>query len=101
VRRRRLLQWLAVTVLAAAAPACGAKAAPKTVELEVRGMVCESCVEAITHTVSGLEGVTKCEVDLESERAHVTYAPDVIEVAAIEAAIDELGYDATPLTAGE
>lgn len=64
-------------------------------------MVCESCVEGITHTVSHLEGVAACEVDLATERARVTFAPDVIDVAGIEAAIDKLGYDATPLSAPE
>lgn len=100
MRRRPILGLIAAAVLVALGAACGAKAPPKTVDLAVHGMVCHSCVEGITHTVSRLEGVTKCEVDLEAERAHVTYAPDVIEAAAIEAAIDELGYEATVLPEG-
>lgn len=100
MRRRRILTLLTAAVFAGASAACGAKAPPKTVELEVRGMVCHSCVEGITHAVSRLEGVSECEVDLETERARVTFSPDEIEVAAIEAAIDGLGYEATPLPEG-
>jgi copper ion binding protein len=76
----------------------GCRGAPPTmqVELAVSGMTCEDCVQAITHEVGRLEGVRSVRVDLEAGTAVVTYTKGVIEPAAIEAVIDQIGYDAEP-----
>jgi copper ion binding protein len=66
------------------------------VEIAVSGMVCDSCVQAITHEVGRLEGVQSVEVDLENGKAVVLYAEGVVEPAALEQTIDGLGYTATP-----
>lgn len=82
------------------------KTEPQTVTFEVEGMVCESCSEAITGKVSGLEGVTACTVDHEAGTAVVTFTPGegeldkdpAVAVATIEEEIESLGYEATAPT---
>jgi copper chaperone CopZ len=66
------------------------------VEIDVDGMVCDSCVQAITHEVGRLEGVESVEVDLASNTAVVVYAEGKIDPAALEQTIESLGYGATP-----
>lgn len=80
---------------------------PRTLsqELSVSGMVCDSCVQGITYEVGRIEGVHSVVVDLEAGRATVVFTEGAIEPAAIEAAIDNMGYEAalageaTPATA--
>lgn len=64
------------------------------VELSVQGMVCESCVEGITYEVGRLEGVRSVVVDLELGKATVVFTEGAIAAAAIESAIDNMGYEA-------
>lgn len=79
------------------------KPQPQTVTFEVEGMVCESCSDAITGKVSGLEGVSECTVDHEAGTAVVTFTPGEGELdkdpkvaqATIEDEIESLGYEAT------
>lgn len=76
-----------------------------TVELELGGMVCESCAHAIAAAVEKKDGVRACRVLLRpapagqpgvAGRATVEYDPARIDAAAISAAISALGYTATP-----
>ena len=76
--------------------ACSPAADPVTVELQVGGMVCESCSEAITAAVTRLDGVLACEVDHATGRAVVRHDPARTDRAAIAAAITRLGYTVTP-----
>lgn len=89
---RALLLCVALTMVAC-------RGEPKNlmrVEIAVSGMVCDSCVQGITHEVGRLEGVQLVEVDLESGMAVVVYAEGEIEPAALEQKIEALGYTATP-----
>lgn len=74
--------------------ACGAAGTPVTAEIQVRGMVCESCVEAIEHEVGRMEGVARCTVDLEAEKATVEFDSGKVALADITAKIQKLGYEA-------
>lgn len=85
-----LLRALSILLLAVAAACTNAD---RTVVVDVQGMHCESCVNAITETVSAMEGVRSVEVSLEAERASVVAGPGVKD-AALEAAIRDLGYEA-------
>jgi copper chaperone len=57
----------------------------------VPGMSCGHCKAAVTDEVSGVEGVTGVDVDLDSKRVVVHGAADE---AAVRAAIEEAGYEA-------
>lgn len=92
---RRLATCL-LGVLALAA--CPSEPRAMQVEIAVDGMVCDSCVQGITYEVGRLEGVSSVEVDLEGGKAVVVYAEGVIDPAALEQKIEDLGYVATPGT---
>ncbi|MEZ5239650.1 MAG: cation transporter [Microthrixaceae bacterium] len=64
----------------------------ETETFEVVGMTCEHCVSAVRGELAALAGVTDVEVDLASGRVSVTSA-EPLEAAALEAAVDEAGYE--------
>jgi copper chaperone len=74
----------------------GIDAAGETVaiNLTIKGMHCNGCVNSIASTVGGMEGVSACEVSLEEESAVITVADASIAPRIVER-IDELGYSAT------
>jgi copper chaperone CopZ len=78
---------------AALLTACREQARVMQVEIAIEGMTCESCVEAITHELERLEGVSKVEVEL--GKARVTFTEGQREPAEFERAIEAIGYDAT------
>ena len=58
----------------------------------VRGMTCDHCVRAVTSELEAVEGVRQVDVDLASGAVRVTSdAP--LPVQAVEAAVDEAGYE--------
>jgi copper chaperone len=62
-----------------------------TTVYQVEGMTCDHCKNAVTQELSGLEGVTLVEVDLEGGTATVVSADD-LAIDDVRAAIDEAGY---------
>jgi copper chaperone CopZ len=75
--------------------ACG-DTPPTTAELTVRGMVCSSCEQAIEQAVARLDGVLEVDADHAGEKLVVVFDPGTIDLVGIEAAVDRLGYDASP-----
>jgi copper chaperone len=63
----------------------------KTV-LNVEGMECEHCVEAVKTAVEELDGITSVVVDLDSNTATIEHDPAVSSVDKIKFAIEEQGY---------
>ena len=86
----------ALATLSAGPAACApAPAADATTELQIDGMVCASCSEAITAALRKLPGVHEVRVD------HVTGAAVIrhdarSDRAALVAAVTALGYTAAP-----
>ena len=70
----------------------------KTVELEITGMTCDHCVNAITTAVKEIPGVSDAEVSLEGKSAVIS--GDAFDVQKILEAIEEEGYSAA-LKSGE
>ncbi|MFI7679418.1 heavy metal translocating P-type ATPase [Actinophytocola sp. NPDC049390] len=66
-------------------------------ELVVGGMTCASCAARIENMLNEMDGVT-ASVNYATEKAKVTFEPSV-QVSDVVAAIEELGYTATPPTA--
>jgi copper chaperone len=60
-------------------------------EYTVTGMTCGHCVASVTEEVGALAGVRDVAVDLATGKVTVTSAAP-LEVAAVEAAVDEAGY---------
>ena len=59
--------------------------------LTVVGMTCDHCVRSVTEEVSEVAGVTEVEVDVTSGR--LTVSGSGVSDAAIEAAVEEAGYE--------
>jgi copper ion binding protein len=64
--------------------------------LKVRGMSCEHCVRAVSKALEELPGLSDVRVELKSSTASFKYDPAKTDLAAIEAAIVEAGYEAAP-----
>jgi copper chaperone CopZ len=58
-------------------------------------MTCDHCVRAVTGDLTRLAGVTDVAVDLGTGRVDVVSAAP-LSLAAVEAAIDEAGYQLCP-----
>lgn len=67
----------------------------KTVVIPVQGMTCASCAAAIERALRKLSGVHEASVNLATERATVSYEPDIVRLSTIKQAITAAGY--TPL----
>ena len=65
----------------------------KKITLNVEGMSCSHCVNAVKNAVTALDGVSEVEVDLEGKTATVEYQADEVTLERIKEAIEEEGYD--------
>lgn len=64
----------------------------QTLELNVHGMSCGSCVKHVRHALAGVVGVRDAQVDLALAKATVQ-ADDAVTVDALRAAVVEAGYE--------
>jgi copper chaperone CopZ len=96
---------LAVNLFALLLGACGdssppdsrvSDAAPIVLHLQVDGMHCQGCVDAITDKVGRVDGVVDCRVNLENRQADVAVR-QATAGPAVQRAIEGLGYKVTPL----
>ncbi|VWB54893.1 putative cation-transporting ATPase membrane protein [Burkholderia lata] len=85
-----------VTDAGAAAFAPAAPAAPASIELDIDGMTCASCVSRVEKALAKVPGVTRASVNLATERATVDAAPEVT-AARLADAVKQAGYGATPV----
>ncbi|MCJ8499269.1 heavy metal translocating P-type ATPase [Desulfatitalea alkaliphila] len=64
-------------------------------ELPITGMTCANCASNVERTLNKkVAGVVAADVNFGSERAQVTYLPDLITVEQMVAAIEKAGYGA-------
>lgn len=70
-----------------------------TTVIDVDGMTCNHCVKAVTSEVSALDGVLDVSITLrESVPSAVTVvSEEVLDEAALRAAVDEAGYTVTAI----
>ena len=61
-------------------------------DFPVTGMTCASCVNRVEKALKKADGVLDASVNLATERATVTYAPGVANFAALQAAVEAVGY---------
>jgi copper ion binding protein len=86
----------ALVLCAALLSACRQEPRVMQVEIQVDGMTCNACVQAITHELGRLEGVREVEVDLAGGKARVVFTEGLIDPAALEQTIEKIGYEAAP-----
>lgn len=63
------------------------------VTLNVKGMSCGHCINAIESNVGELSGVSKVAVNLSDGKVDVEYNPTEVSLDAIKETIDDQGYD--------
>ena len=66
----------------------------QTLHFDVQGMTCGGCTSSVQRALSQLDGVSRVEVNLNPGSASVTVEPGVVSAAQIEAALDDLGFEA-------
>lgn len=92
-RRLRLALLLALAPLSAGSGACtSAPAADATTELQIGGMVCDSCSQAISAALRKQDGVHDVRVDHVTGQAVIRHDPARSDRAALVAAVTALGY---------
>ncbi|HDR9812644.1 TPA: copper-translocating P-type ATPase [Burkholderia cenocepacia] len=70
--------------------------APASIELDIDGMTCASCVSRVEKALAKVPGVTRASVNLATERATVD-ASDDVSAAQLVDAVKQAGYGATPI----
>ncbi|MEW9676811.1 copper chaperone CopZ [Lentibacillus sp. L22] len=61
--------------------------------LNVQGMSCGHCVNAIEGNIGELNGVEAVQVHLQDGKVDVTFDPEKLDLKDITEAIEEQGYD--------
>ncbi|KAK9766013.1 Cu(2+)-transporting P-type ATPase [Basidiobolus ranarum] len=64
-----------------------------TIELDIKGMTCQSCVKAIESVLLPNPGVIDLRVSLEQNNATVTFEEDVIALKEIVSTIEDCGFE--------
>ena len=67
----------------------------KELIMQVDGMTCDGCANAVRRTIRGLDPGAEVEVDLAHGRITATTRAQALEVAA---ALDKAGYEAKAMT---
>jgi len=62
------------------------------VTIKVGGMTCVMCAGTIEDALKRLDGITGANVNLSSEKAYITYNPDMTAVSEMKKAISDAGY---------
>ncbi len=65
----------------------------ETKVLNVEGMSCSHCENAVKKAVGALNGVASVGVDLKGKKVTVEYDSEKVTVNAIKDAIEDQGYD--------
>ncbi len=60
--------------------------------LKIGGMTCVMCVKAIEHGLNNIDGISNATVNLTSEKAYVTYNPQMVSITDMKNIIVDLGY---------
>ncbi|RQU23837.1 Cu(2+)-exporting ATPase [Burkholderia cenocepacia] len=70
--------------------------APASIELDIDGMTCASCVSRVEKALAKVPGVMRASVNLATERATVDASNDV-SATQLADAVKQAGYGATPI----
>ncbi|NBC04054.1 MAG: heavy metal transporter [Bacteroidetes bacterium] len=65
----------------------------KQTVVQIGGMACSGCSNAVQKALENQEGVTSATVGLEKETASITYHPETVSTDDFKQAIEEAGYE--------
>src|SRR5207249_2379069 len=60
--------------------------------LPITGMTCASCVRRVEKALSKVSGVAEASVNLATEKARISFDPDVASMGQLQAAVEKAGY---------
>jgi len=60
--------------------------------LQIEGMHCDGCANAVNSRLQELEGVTKSNVNLDDESAWVQFRPGTVTMEDLARAVEKAGY---------
>lgn len=63
-----------------------------TITLAVQGMTCGGCENAVKRAVGAMPGVADVAASFSGQQVVITFDPDVVTTASLEAKIAQLGY---------
>jgi copper chaperone CopZ len=66
----------------------------ETASIKVESAKCDACVGTITDALMEVEGVKQVKVDLDKKVAEIQFIPVKVDLARLETAIVNAGYDA-------
>jgi len=66
----------------------------KSVQIDVLGMTCASCVRTVERTLTRTDGVSAANVNIATERASVTFDPTIVDPSLLIERIRDAGYNA-------
>ncbi len=79
-----------------AAPRLAAAPSPAThaqeLSLPIEGMTCASCVRRVERSLAKVDGVERASVNLATERATVSFRPEIVGPEALRRAVEKAGY---------
>ncbi|MGH2701751.1 MAG: heavy metal translocating P-type ATPase [Actinomycetota bacterium] len=67
------------------------------IEVSVEGMTCASCAARVQRALERQPGVEQANVNLASNRAHVVYDSDAVDMGALQEAVSKIGYRIAPI----
>ncbi|CAN5496982.1 heavy metal translocating P-type ATPase [soil metagenome] len=67
------------------------------VTLLIDGMTCASCVRRVEKALAKVDGVSSANVNLNTEKATVSFDPALVTIVDLERAVEAAGYKAEPL----
>jgi Cu+-exporting ATPase len=82
--------------MAASIPISSVNSDTETATFGVRGMTCASCVARVERAIKSLPGVADARVNLATETATVDIETGAVDLADIQAAVRDAGYDSIP-----
>ena len=62
------------------------------ITLQIEGMSCQHCVQAVTEALTSLPGVRSVKVDLSQDRAVVKFAAKQVEVSQMKDVVNQAGF---------
>lgn len=65
----------------------------QTITIEVRGMTCGHCKQAVTGALANLAGVQNVDVDLQTGKVKVNYDSSKVSLEQMKEAVEDQGYD--------
>jgi copper chaperone CopZ len=64
-----------------------------TVEMKVKGMVCDGCVASVTRALKATDGVSGVSVSLSEGAVAIDFDPATVTLPELTAAIEAAGFD--------